>query len=82
MKKERENMPPESNVVIAWINGKVIMINPSDNSDEQKLYYDYMKREYVTIGEHLPEAELKPLSLLSLAEQEEVYEALEGSGGG
>ena len=73
MKNEKYGQPPEENIVIAYVSGKVIMTKPSD--EEGGLYFDFMKKEYVTLGEHPPEAELKPLSILSDYERQEIYDA-------
>lgn len=71
---ERTTSPPEENTVIAYINGKAIMIL---KKDPQHFYYDEIAYPYVTIGEHLVEAQPKPIDLLSVNEQREIISQLE-----
>ncbi len=73
-KDERNASPPEENAVIAYINGKAIMIL---KKDPLHFYYDEIAYPYVTIGEHLVEAQPKPIELLPIKEQCEIISQLE-----
>lgn len=73
-KDERATSTPEENTVVAYINGKAIMTlkkNPGH------FYYDEIAYPYVTLGEHLVEAQPKPIELLPIKEQCEIISQLE-----
>lgn len=70
---ERATQPPEENTVIAYAYGKAIMIKKDFPG---KFFYDEIAYPYVTIGEHLVEAQPKPIELLPDNELCEIYEVL------
>lgn len=71
---ERERQPPEENIVVGYVNGKAIM---QLKAYPGHYFYDEIAYPYVTIGEHLVEAQPKPIELLPVAEQAEIISQLE-----
>lgn len=73
-RNERYSQPPQENTVITYINGKAIMrLKDFPN----RIYYDEIEFSYITIGEHLVEAQPKPIALLSIKEQNQILSLLE-----
>lgn len=58
---ERENRPPEANKVVGYAEGYAVL--RLEGSDQ--LYCTPMEKKYVSIGEHLPDAESKPIYLFA-----------------
>lgn len=69
---ERESALPSENKVIGYIEGMAIMT--VENSDE--LFYDEIDYAYVTVGEHLVDAQPKPIALLPIAKQKSIKEVV------
>lgn len=58
---EKSYMPPVNNQVIGYTDGMAIL-KLSDKPGE--LYYQKIRSEYVTVGEHLVDADPQPVSSL------------------
>lgn len=65
---------PCPNIVIAYVNGKAIMRDPSDN--ESNLYFCPIKEEFITIGENLVEATMFPIELLPQEEYQHIIDVV------
>ena len=66
-KNEKASSPPVNNKVVDFCCGKIIMLL-SDHPG--KLFYQDSDSSIYILGEHLPDAEPKPIALLSEEEQQ------------
>lgn len=69
-KNEKASSPPVNNKVVDFCCGKIIMLL-SDYPG--KLFYQDSDSSIYILGEHLPDAEPKPVSVLSEEEQAMIY---------
>ena len=69
-KNEKASSPPVNNKVVDFCCGKIIMLL-SDHPG--KLFYQDSDSSIYILGEHLPDAEPKPESVLSEEEQAMIY---------
>lgn len=53
--------PPVNNKVIGYTDGMAILELPDKPGE---LYFQKMQREYITVGEHLVDADPQPISVL------------------
>lgn len=60
MTDERTGRPPEANKVVGYAEGYAVLRLEGC----KELYCTPMERKYVSIGEHLPDAESKPVVLM------------------
>lgn len=58
---EKSYMPPVNNIVIGYTDGMAILKLPDKPG---KLYFQKIRSEYVTVGEHLVDADPQPVSSL------------------
>lgn len=69
---ERDCAQPSENKVIGYTDGMAIMTVGNSN----KLYYDEIDFAYVTVGEHLVDAQPKPIELLPKQTQKAIKEVV------
>lgn len=69
-KNEKASSPPVNNKVVDFCCGKIIMLLSDHPS---KLFYQDSDSSIYILGEHLPDAEPKPVSVLSQEEQTMIY---------
>ena len=60
MRDERYGRPPEANKVVGYAEGYAILRLEGCN----ELYCTPMEYKYISIGEHLPDAESKPIHMM------------------
>ena len=65
---ERDCAQPTENKVIGYTDGMAIMTVGNNG----RLYYDEIDYPFVTIGEHLVDAQPKPIELLSKEKQKAI----------
>lgn len=69
---ERDSSIPSENKVIGYTDGMAIM----SVGDSDALYYDEIDFAYVTVGEHLVDAQPKPIELLPKEKQKAIKEVV------
>ena len=69
---ERDCATPSENKVFGYTDGMAIMTV----ADKDELYYDEIDYAYVTVGEHLVDAQPKPIALLPKAKQKAIKEVV------
>lgn len=69
---ERDCAQPSANKVVGYTDGMAILTV----AGKSELYYDEIDYPYVTIGEHLVDAQPKPIALLPKAKQQAIKEVV------